>query len=59
MAGDFLGQGPLLLAAAALGPLSVPARSTGATARADWALSADVLLVGTAVTAALLAIEQA
>ncbi|MFQ6852979.1 MFS transporter [Streptomyces sp. 35M1] len=57
----FWAKAPLLLFAAVLGLLSVPARarSTGAAARAGRALAADVLLVGTAVTAALLAIEQA
>ncbi|MEU9678359.1 MFS transporter [Streptomyces parvus] len=57
----FWAKAPLLLAAAVLGLLSVPtrARSADGAERAGRALAADVLLVGTAVTAALLAIEQA
>ncbi len=53
-------KAPLLLAAAVLGLVAVPSRAGGAPSpeHAGRALAGDVLLVGTAVTAALLAIEQ-
>ncbi|WND39738.1 MFS transporter [Streptomyces sp. BB1-1-1] len=53
-------KAPLLLAAAVLGLLTVPARARAAdnSRPAGRALAGDVLLVGAAVTAALLAIEQ-
>ncbi|MFE9701514.1 MFS transporter [Streptomyces sp. NPDC006270] len=56
----FWAKAPLLLAAAVLGLLSVPTRARSADgAERAGALATDVLLVGSAVTAALLAIEQA
>lgn len=57
----FLAKVPLLLIAAVLGLLVVPSqpRRSGEAERTGRALAADVLLVGAAVTAALLAVEQA
>lgn len=57
----FWGKVPLLLAAVALGLLAVPARVNRSgirQAQERQALAGDVLLVGGAVTAAVLAIEQ-
>lgn len=57
----FWGKVPLLLAAAVLGLLAVPARVNRSGIRqagAGRALAGDVLLVGGAATAAVLAIEQ-
>jgi MFS transporter, DHA2 family, multidrug resistance protein len=60
MACRVLGEAPLLLAAAVLGLVTVPSRAGGAPGpeRGSRALAGAVALVGTAVTAALLAIEQ-
>ncbi|CQR59450.1 MFS transporter [Streptomyces leeuwenhoekii] len=53
-------KAPLLLAAAVLGLLTVPARARGkdGPGRAGQALAGDVLLIGAAVTATLVVIEQ-